>query len=178
MTGSMRALPYLRPGRIAAAGAVIPYLGLMLWYSRYHLLDDALIHLRMAELLLEHGFVTTDGQAVTFGTSSPLFLLATAALHAAIASDFTTKILSVVAYVALVVLVTLLAKRSVGLERWSWAALAALTLSPMGIRWLTDGMETSLSVILALALGIAAIRGRVTAGWSAFGLALLAAAAV
>jgi hypothetical protein len=174
----MRALPYLRPARIAAAGAVILYLGLMLWYSRYHLLDDALIHLRMAELLLEHGFVTTDGQAVTFGTSSPLFLLATAALHAAIASDFTTKILSVVAYVALVVLVTLLAKRSVGLERWSWAALAALTLSPMGIRWLTDGMETSLSVILALALGIAAIRGHVAAGWSASGLALLAAAAV
>jgi hypothetical protein len=174
----MRALPYLRPGRIAAAGAVFLYLGVMLWYARYHMLDDALIHLRMAELLLEHGFVTTDGQAVTFGTSSPLFLLATATLHAVIASDFTTKILSVVAYVVLVAMLARRAQRSAGLERLSWVALTALTLSPMGIRWLTDGMETSLSVIVALVLGVAAIRARVVSGWSAVGLVLLAVAAV
>lgn len=178
MTGPMRALPYLHPGRLAAAGAVFLYLGSMLWYSRYHLLDDALIHLRMAELLLQHGFVTTDGQAVTFGTSSPIFLLATAALHAAIGSDFTTKILSVVAFIVLVAMLALLAKRSAGLERLSWAALAVLTLSPMGIRWLTDGMETSLSIIVALTLGVAAVRARVNSGWSAAGLALLSAAAI
>jgi hypothetical protein len=41
MTRPMRALPYHRPGRIAAAGAAVLYLGLILWYSRYHLLGEA-----------------------------------------------------------------------------------------------------------------------------------------
>jgi hypothetical protein len=178
MTGPMRALPYRRPGRIAAAGAAVLYLGLMLWYSRYHMLDDALIHLRMAELLLQHGFVTTDGQAVTFGTSSPLFLLITAALHAAIDSDFTTKIISVLAYLALIAMLVRLVRRSAALERGSWIALAVVAASPMGIRWLSDGMETSLAAIVALALGIAAIRGRTTTVADALWLAALAAAAV
>lgn len=178
MTDPMRALPYCRPGRITAAGAAVLYLGLMLWYSRYHMLDDALIHLRMAELLLQHGFVTTDGQAVTFGTSSPLFLLIAAALHAAIDSDFTTKIISVVVYLGFVVLLARLVWRSTVLERASWTALLVLAASPMGIRWLTDGMETSLAAIIALALGIAAIRARADTTHEALWLAAFAAAAV
>lgn len=178
MTGPMRALPYRRPARIAAAGAVVLYMGLMLWYARYHMLDDALIHLRMAELLLEHGFVTTDGQAVTFGTSSPLFLLLTAALHAVLASDFTTKFISVAAYGGLIAMIATLVRRSTAAERAGWVGFAALVLSPMGIRWLTDGMETSLSTIVALALGLAATRARAKAFPAAAGLAALGVLAV
>lgn len=178
MTGPMRALPYHRPGRIAAAGAAVLYVGLMLWYSRYHMLDDALIHLRMAELLIQHGFVTTDGHAATFATSSPLFLLLTAALHVLIDGDFTTKITSVAAYLGLLAILAILIRRSAALERSLWIILALLTLSPMGIRWLTDGMETSLSAIVALSLGLAAIRGHSGRAWSTIWFVLLGIAAV
>ena len=178
MTDPMRALPYCRPGRIAAAGAAVLYVGLMLWYSRYHMLDDALIHLRMAELLIQHGFVTTDGQVPAFATSSPLFLLLTAALHAAIDSDFTTKIISVAAYLGLLAMLASLIARSVAVERAAWITLAALTLSPMGIRWLTDGMETSLSAILALSLGIAAARAGAVRIHEALWFGLLAITAI
>ena len=178
MTGSMRALPYCRPGRIVAAGAAVLYVGLMLWYSRYHMLDDALIHLRMAELLIQHGFVTTDGHAAAFATSSPLFLLLTAALHAAIDSDFTTKIISVAAYFGLLAMLAALIARSASVERAAWGAIAVLMMSPMGIRWLTDGMETSLSAIIALALGLAAIRARAARLPETLWLGLLAIAAV
>jgi hypothetical protein len=178
MTGAMRALPYRRPARIAAAGAVLLYLGLMSWYARYHVLDDALIHLRLAELLLEHGFVTTDGEAVSFGTSSPLFLLLTTALHAAIPSDFTTKIISIAAYGGLLALLTCLIRRGTALERASWATLAMLVVSPMGIRWLTDGMETGLAAVVSIALGLTAIRARAESPSSAFWLAMLGAVAI
>jgi hypothetical protein len=177
MTGAMGASPYRRPGLIAAGAAVL-YLGPMLWYARYHMLDDALIHLRLAELLLEHGFVTTDGQAVSFGTSSPLFMLLTAALHAVIESDFTTKIISVVAYGGLIAVLALLVRRSSAFEQASWAALALLILSPMGIRWLTDGMETSLAAIISLALGLSAIRARAHDGASTLWIGMLGAIAI
>ncbi|HEX2115752.1 MAG TPA: hypothetical protein VHM01_15215 [Alphaproteobacteria bacterium] len=150
----------------------------MLWYARFHLLDDALIHLRLAELLLTHGFVTTNGQAVSFGTSSPVFLLLTAGLHAAIESDLTTKAISVAAYLTFVAGLVALAWRSAALERAWWLALALATLSPMGIRWLSDGMETSLSALLALALGITAIRAETRGSLDALWLWLLAAAIV
>jgi hypothetical protein len=163
---------------LIAAGAAALYLGAMLWYARYHMLDDALIHLRLAELLLEHGFVTTDGQAVSFGTSSPLFMLLTAALHAVIASDFTTKIISVVGYGGLIGVLAVLVRRSRALEQASWAALALLVLSPMGIRWLTDGMETSLAALVSLALGLAAVRARARGAGAALMLAFLGTAAI
>ena len=98
----MRAFPYRHWRRIAVLGALSLYLAAMLWYARFHLLDDALIHLRLAELLLTHGFVTANGQAASFGTSSPVFLLLTAGLHVAIESDLTTKAISVVAYLAFI----------------------------------------------------------------------------
>ena len=160
------------------AGALLIYLAAMLWHSRFHLLDDALIHLRLAELLLAHGFVTTDGQAVSFGTSSPAFLLLTAAVHAVIGSDLTTKLISVFAYLGFVAGLVAVALRSTALERGWWLAFAVVALSPMGIRWLTDGMETSLSALLALMLGVAAVRATVRRLSDALALGLLAAAIV
>jgi hypothetical protein len=174
----MRALSYRSAAGIGLAGLLLLYLALMLWGSRFHLLDDGLIHLRLAELLLTHGFVTTDGQAVSFGTSSPIFLLLTAALHAAIASDLTTKLLSVFAYVAFIAGLATLAWRGAALERAWWLGLVIVALSPMGIRWLTDGMETSLSALLALTLGVAAVRATTRGYGQAVGLCLLAAAIV
>src|SRR5690606_29834113 len=92
-----------RPAILAGlAGALVAYLVAILWYSRFHLLDDSLIHLRLAELLLEHGFFTTDGYARSFGTSSPVFVAIAAALHHLAENDFTTKIISLFFYLVLV----------------------------------------------------------------------------
>jgi hypothetical protein len=163
---------------LALAGLTAAYLAAMLWFSRFHLLDDALIHLRFAELLIEHGFFTADGRAASFGTSSPAFVLLAAMLHALAPSDFTTKILSVGFYLAFVVGLGALALRSNGSARTGWLLLLALALTPMALRWLTDGMETSFAAAIALLLGIATARVRTAAVLPALALFALGMAAV
>ena len=121
--------------------------------ARRFLLDDALIHVRAAGLLLQAGFPTADGVTRSFADSSPLYLLLTAAGLALGGSFYVTKILSLAAFAALVALLLVAAWR----ERHPQAqaiivALLVLVLSPFGIKWLTDGMETGLAVLLALLL--------------------------
>ncbi|HEX6980485.1 MAG TPA: hypothetical protein VF342_14415 [Alphaproteobacteria bacterium] len=129
------------------------YLGAILWFSRYHVLDDALIHLRFAELLINHGFFTTDGQQASFGTSSPLFVLITAGLYQILHSDLTTKVISVVFYFIFIGSAVGLACATRNAVRIGWALLAVVAMTPMGVRWLSDGMETSLVACLVLLLG-------------------------
>ncbi len=121
--------------------------------ARRFLLDDALIHVRWADLLLQAGFPTADGVTRSFADSSPLFLLLTAAGLALGGSFYVTKILSLAAFGALVALLVAAAWR----ERHPRAqavivALLVIVLSPFGVKWLTDGMETGLAVLLALML--------------------------
>ena len=121
--------------------------------ARRFLLDDALIHVRAAGLLLQAGFPTADGVTRSFADSSPLYLLLTAAGLALGGSFYVTKILSLTAFGALVALLVVAAWR----ERHPQAqaimvALLALVLSPFGVKWLTDGMETGLAVLLSLLL--------------------------
>lgn len=163
---------------LVLAGLIAAYLAAMLWFSRFHLLDDALIHLRFAELLIEHGFFTVDGRAASFGTSSPAFVLLAAMLHTLAPSDFTTKILSVGFYLAFIVGLGALALRSNGAARVGWLALLALALMPMALRWLTDGMETSLATGIALLIGIVSARTRAATVLSALALLALGIAAV
>ncbi len=68
--------------------------------ARRFLLDDALIHVRWADLLLQAGFPTADGVTRSFADSSPLFLLLTAAGLALGGSFYVTKILSLAAPVS------------------------------------------------------------------------------
>lgn len=175
-------LPSSKPGGriLLAAGLTVlsVYLAGILWYSRFHMLDDALIHLRLAELFLEHGFFTTDGNAHNFGASSPVFVLLAAAVHGLVETDFTTKFLSIVFYVALVAGLVILTARAAGPARAGWLVLAVLVISPIGVRWLTDGMETSLAAGLALLLGIAAAGAGKPGIARAAGLVLLGAVAV
>ncbi len=174
--------PSTKPGEriLFAVGlaALAAYLAGILWYSRFHILDDALIHLRLAELFLEHGFFTTDGSAHDFGTSSPVFVLLAAAVHGLVETDFTTKFLSIAFYVALVAGLVVLTARAAGPARAGWLALAVLVISPIGVRWLTDGMETSLAAGIALLLGIAAAGAGQPGIARTGGLVLLGAIAV
>jgi hypothetical protein len=123
--------------------------------ARHFLLDDALIHVRSADLLLQAGFPTADGVTRSFADSSPLFLLLTALGLVLGGSFYVPKILSLAAFGGLVALLVIAAWR----ERHPQArvivvALLVLALSPFGVKWLTDGMETSLAVLLALLLAM------------------------
>jgi hypothetical protein len=129
--------------------------------ARRFLLDDALIHVRSADLLLQAGFPTADGVSRSFADSSPLYLLLTAAGLALGGSFYVTKLLSLAAFGALVALLVVAARR----ERHPQAqaiivALLVLVLSPFGVKWLTDGMETGLAVVLALMLAHTLDSGR------------------
>src|SRR6185437_16100137 len=108
--------------------------------ARRFLLDDALIHVRSADLLLQAAFPTVDGVTRSFADSSPLFLVLTAAGLALGGSFYVTKILSLAAFGALVAALIAAAWR----ERHPQAqaivvALLVLVLSPFGVKWLTDG---------------------------------------
>ncbi|MFI5032839.1 MAG: hypothetical protein ACHQPH_19255 [Reyranellales bacterium] len=121
--------------------------------ARHFLLDDALIHVRAADLLLQTGFPTADGVTRSFADSSPLYLLLTAAGLMLGGSFYVTKILSLAAFGALAALLVAAAWR----ERHPQAraivlGLLVLVLSPFGVKWLTDGMETGLAVLFALML--------------------------
>ena len=147
---------------IAAALAAV-WVATWLFFTRDAMLDDALIHLRYAINLQRFHFVTYDGIHHTFGTSSPLYVSVLALLYAVWHSPFVPKAVSVVGYLLLLALAVLLYLR---VRRQPLAGALALLffpvlLCPMAMRWLTDGMETSLvcaSVIALAFLTFAAAR--------------------
>jgi hypothetical protein len=129
--------------------------------ARHFLLDDALIHVRYAELLLQAGFPTSDGVSRSFGDSSPAFLGLTALGLWLGGSYFVTKLLSLAGFAALMVLLAGAAWRE---QRSDLQAVLIagllLVVSPFGVKWLSDGMETSLAVVLAVLLAGTLARDR------------------
>jgi hypothetical protein len=120
------------------------------------MLDDALIHLRYASNLRNLHFITYDGVNPTFGTSSLLYVAILALLRSFTTSPLLPKILSDVTYLCLIGFVLVLIYR-LGASRPAQIACAGLLaslISPMGVRWLTDGMETSLVVLAASLLAL------------------------
>lgn len=137
--------------------AAVFWLLIMLPLTRYSMLDDSLIHLRYASFLHDLHFITFDGVHPSFGTSSLLYVSLLAVLRNFTASPMLPKCVSVFFYLAaLLLLWRQFVKMSVGsVGRWLTALLFVALLSVMGIRWLTDGMETSLTLFLVLVLVIA-----------------------
>lgn len=136
----------MNPFRMIVAAAVLAG-GIELVLSRDFLLDDALIHVRSAGLLLQGQVSTVD--------SSPLFLLLTAAGLRLGASFYVTKLLSLATFTALAGALVVAAWR----ERQPavqavLCSLVVLVLSPFGVKWLADGMETSLAVLSVIGLAL------------------------
>jgi hypothetical protein len=128
---------------LAAAGAV----GL----SRGMCLDDALIHLRIAHNLLARGFYSFNGDVPAYSTSSPLYTALLAALSFFFSGPMLPKILGEVVYGTLLVVLALRATRQrTATTRWLAIAFVAAVASPIGVRWLADGMETGLIAAAAL----------------------------
>ena len=138
--------------------AVIVWLVWWLWISRYHLLDDVLIHLRYAETLWNHHRLSFDGLDTTFGTSSILFVSLLALVHGLVGSILVPKVLSIASYLGLLTMVGLEARKAKSVQRHLWTGLLIVFISPMAIRWLSDGMETSLVGLTVLVVAIVSYR--------------------
>ncbi|MGI8771701.1 MAG: hypothetical protein ACR2JE_09710 [Acidobacteriaceae bacterium] len=171
----------LETGLLFAAPLLLAWLALLIFVSRHEMLDDALIHLRYAAMLAQHHFLTYDGVHPTYGASSVLYVLLLALLRFVTTSSMLPKLVSLAAYVILLVLLAGL------LWRWRHRPVPAALLffllltvcGPMGVRWLTDGMETSLVAVVAVLLAMCAHRAasRVRSSASASMVLLLLSAA-
>lgn len=113
-------------------------------HARHHLLDDALIHLRFAENLIELGELAFNPGERSFGSSSVGWLMLVSAWQYVLPGPSGLKALALGFYAGVIALAALDALR-LGRPR-HWLALLAVC-SPMGTRWLTDGMETCASLL-------------------------------
>ncbi|MDE3103777.1 MAG: hypothetical protein KGK08_01260 [Acidobacteriota bacterium] len=112
------------------------------------MLDDALIHLRYADNLLRHHFITYDGVHHTFGASSLLYVMVLAALRAVFTSPLLPKVVSTIGHMLLLGLILRIVLRVASAARRSALGLGLVLMgvlcTPTAARWLDDGMETSL----------------------------------
>jgi hypothetical protein len=128
-----------------------------LWLGRYAMLDDALIHLRYAEILARTHLFSFDGVHASFGCSSPLYVVLLAALQLVTASPLLPKVVSVVFYAGLLAWHLWHAQRDRGAGAILGWILLLVCISPMAQRWLADGMETSLVGLCAVLLATIAV---------------------
>lgn len=120
--------------------------------------DDALIHLRYADNLRRLHFVTYDGVTPNFGTSSLLFVSVLAFLTQLTASPNLPRLVSTVCHLllsgALVVVAIRIVPASARLARLLMLLLIGIFVCPSAVRWLEDGMETSMVLCLVLLLAV------------------------
>ena len=114
--------------------------------------DDAFIHLRYAVNLLRFHMISYDGVHPDYGTSSLLYVWLLASLRALFASPVLPRAVSSVFHLELFAGLAWAFPRSLrSAPRLAWA-FASLFLTilvmPMAVRWLDDGMETSLTLCL------------------------------
>jgi hypothetical protein len=143
--------------RALLGGAVLLWLAAALWLTRGYQLDDAFITLRYAGNLAKLHFLTFDGLHRTYGASSLLYVFLVAHALTLVAPPDTTKLLSVAAYGLLCIVI--LAQAFLNRPRnsaMSWWLLLFVVASPMGVRWLSDGMETSLAMLIGIGLAFVA----------------------
>jgi hypothetical protein len=114
--------------------------------------DDAFIHLRYAVNLLRDHIISYDGVHPDYGTSSLLYVWLLAGLREFFQSPVLPHAVSSIFHVALFAgLAWALpqALRSAPKLAWTFALLLlAILVMPMAVRWLDDGMETSLTLCL------------------------------
>jgi hypothetical protein len=112
--------------------------------------DDAFIHLRYAANLSRFHLISYDGAHQDYGTSSLLYVWLLAALYKMEASPLLPRAVSSFFHVVLFACLVLgfaRTLRSAPKLAWGFALLLlAILVAPMSVRWLDDGMETSLTL--------------------------------
>jgi hypothetical protein len=133
---------------------IVFWLTFWLFRTRYAMLDDALIHLRYAANLHQLHIFSYGGLRPNFGASSVAYVGLLSVLRSATTTPLLAKVVSVVAYLALIATVAAFClgmRSALATKALAYGALLCL-LCPMGIRWLTDGMETGLVILAVLML--------------------------
>jgi hypothetical protein len=148
--------------RLAALVALGAWWLAWAWFGRHHMLDDALIHLRYAENLRATGHFTYDGETATHGASSLLYVALLAGAGALHGSPLLPKALSLAVHAGLLAWLWRRAWRDGARPTAGWGLLLLVLAGPLALRWLTDGMETGLT--LAAAAAIVVVHERLRAG--------------
>ena len=114
--------------------------------------DDALIHLRYADNLFLHHFITYDGVHPDYGASSLLYVGLLALLRGLTDSPnlprATSSIVHVLLFTGLACAFVLRLPRQARVARFAGLVLLILLVTPSAVRWLDDGMETGIVVSL------------------------------
>jgi hypothetical protein len=140
--------------KIAAITLVVVWICGWVFLLRNNFVDGAFVHLRYASnLSTRHILAFNPGQR-SYGASSLGYVGLLALLYPLVPGVWLTKIVSVGAYLALV-----------GLGLWfayskseAWWVLLIPLVTPMGVRWLTAGMETSFATLLGFIVAVLAYR--------------------
>jgi hypothetical protein len=124
--------------------------------------DDAFIHLRYATNLLRYHMISYDGVHPDYGTSSLLYVWLLAGLRAFFSSPVLPRAVSSIFHLVLFAGLASAfprALRSAPKLAWGFALLLlAILAMPMAVRWLDDGMETSLTLCLIALLAFSVSR--------------------
>jgi len=145
--------------------------------------DDGFIHIQYARNLIERGEYSFNPGEVSFGTTSPLWVMTLAALGTVFGGGETlitlSRVLSWIAGFASVVVLYMLVI-ALGGKRWT-ATLAAATFAADAwfARWTALSMETSVAVLAVLLMALASVNAYRSVRSAAFlGITMVLAALV
>lgn len=151
-----------------------------LWVSWPAVQDDAFIHLRYAVNLLQHHMISYDGVHPDYGTSSLLYVWLLAGFRTFCKSPVLPRAVSSVFHLLLFAGLAWefprALRRAPRLAETLALVLLGILVTPMAVRWLDDGMETSLTLCLVSLLVFAVSRlghSKVIRARSAWWLCLL-----
>ncbi len=147
-------MPRRERWKIPVCSLIVFWLAFWLFQTRYAMLDDAFIHLRYAANLHRLHVFSYDGIRPNFGASSLAYVGLLSLLRGLSTSPLLAKATSVFAYLGLIATVACFAlglHAALATRALAYGMLFCL-LSPMGLRWLTDGMETGLVILAVLVL--------------------------
>src|SRR5579864_2765699 len=130
------------------SAVTVAWVGTWIWLTRYYL--------RYAHYLRTSGFLTFDGTVKSGGSSSLLWVALLSIFEGLGDSLLLLKLASVTGYLLVLACAFLVARQTRGIATTLWMGLIGALASPMAVRWMCDGMETSLSVLAALSIGILA----------------------
>jgi hypothetical protein len=125
--------------------------------------DDGYIHIQYAQNLISRGEYSFNPGELSFGTTSPLWVMELAALGAVTGGGESlvtiSRILSWLSGIAAILVLYLLVI-ALGGKRWT-AVLAAVTFAADAwfVRWTALSMETSTAVLAVLLMALASVNG-------------------
>ncbi|MFO7655313.1 MAG: hypothetical protein R6X25_16050 [Candidatus Krumholzibacteriia bacterium] len=130
--------------------------------------DDTYIHLRYAENLLERGEFAFNPGVLTYGATSPLWVLGLAALLAlGVPPSTAPALLGLMAAAGALLLFDAILTRLPFRSSWKFWLLLLAAADVWFLRWARSGMETPLSGLVLLLLLWPLVAERLPGGWLA-----------